>query len=217
MLKKLIKIISILVTTTTVATFSVFAQNVSFSDLPTYHWAYNSINTLVTCGILNGYSDNTFRPEKNVTRAEWAKILFTLSGRSTEGINVHLSLENCGDLNKRHWASIYMVGMSDVLPPTLIEPPAKDEGTYYYPERAATREEVAISLVKLRGLYDKNIDTSILNNYVDQDNIGSEKKKYIAAAVKNGIISGYDDNTLRIQNQVTRAEASELAYNAFKN
>ena len=59
----------ILVLTTSI----VFAK--SFSDLPEGHWAYESINEMMEKGILNGYPDGTFLPSKNVTRAEFAKIL----------------------------------------------------------------------------------------------------------------------------------------------
>ena len=41
-------------------------------------WAYEGIGTLVTVGAINGYEDNTIRPLRNVTKAEAAKILFTI-------------------------------------------------------------------------------------------------------------------------------------------
>lgn len=41
-------------------------------------WAKNSIEKLASLGYINGYSDRTFRPNNNLTRAELAKILINI-------------------------------------------------------------------------------------------------------------------------------------------
>ena len=46
-----------------------------FTDVPNNHWAYKAINELAELGIVNGYQDGTFKPDKAVTRAELATIL----------------------------------------------------------------------------------------------------------------------------------------------
>ncbi|WP_162920122.1 S-layer homology domain-containing protein [Paenisporosarcina cavernae] len=46
-----------------------------FSDVPTNHWAYASIDKLTKQNILNGYTNGTFLPSKPVTRAEAALII----------------------------------------------------------------------------------------------------------------------------------------------
>ena len=45
-----------------------------FSDIRS-HWAKDEINTLVRRNIIYGYSDNTFKPEKNITRSEFLTLL----------------------------------------------------------------------------------------------------------------------------------------------
>ncbi len=47
----------------------------SFSDVDTDHWAYHEIAALSDLGIINGYTDGTFKPWKNITRGEGAAIL----------------------------------------------------------------------------------------------------------------------------------------------
>lgn len=47
----------------------------TFSDVPQDHWAYDQITTLATNNVITGYGDGTFRPEQNVTRAEFAALL----------------------------------------------------------------------------------------------------------------------------------------------
>ncbi len=46
-----------------------------YSDLPTSHWSYPSVKRLVDKGIISGYSDNTFRPDNTITRAEYTKLI----------------------------------------------------------------------------------------------------------------------------------------------
>lgn len=56
---------------------SVFAivPTPDFTDVPSSHSNYNAIKELKTKGILGGYSDNTFKPENKINRAELTKIV----------------------------------------------------------------------------------------------------------------------------------------------
>jgi predicted porin/prefoldin subunit 5 len=49
-----------------------FAQ---MRDVPPGHWAYQSIEQLVQMGIIEGYPDGTFRPNRTMTRAEFAQAI----------------------------------------------------------------------------------------------------------------------------------------------
>lgn len=49
-----------------------FAQ---MRDVPPGHWAYQSIEQLVQLGIIEGYPDGTFRPNRTMTRAEFAQVI----------------------------------------------------------------------------------------------------------------------------------------------
>lgn len=40
-----------------------------FSDIRSDYWNYDAINKLAKAGVMNGYPDGTFRPEKSITRA----------------------------------------------------------------------------------------------------------------------------------------------------
>lgn len=55
-------------------TASVYAAN-PFSDVPSGHWAYDSIAKLVNAGVIDGYGDTTFGGEKLMTRYEMAQIV----------------------------------------------------------------------------------------------------------------------------------------------
>lgn len=46
-----------------------------FKDLPDYHQNYKAVLELYYRGVVGGYSDNTFKPDNKVNRAEFAKML----------------------------------------------------------------------------------------------------------------------------------------------
>ncbi|ADC49278.1 Cell wall-associated hydrolase containing three SLH domains [Alkalihalophilus pseudofirmus OF4] len=48
----------------------------SFPDVDSSNWAYNEISALKANGIVHGFADGTYRPNSNLTRAEFASILF---------------------------------------------------------------------------------------------------------------------------------------------
>lgn len=65
-------------------TQTVFAN---FTDVPTNHKNFEAINFLQQEGILKGYNDGSFKPEKKVTRAEFLKIIIEGSGLETDQSN----------------------------------------------------------------------------------------------------------------------------------
>ena len=46
-----------------------------FSDVNEADWYYDAVVSLAEKGILNGYEDGTFRPNEQITRAEFAAML----------------------------------------------------------------------------------------------------------------------------------------------
>ncbi|SDF96462.1 S-layer homology domain-containing protein [Selenomonas sp. WCT3] len=59
---------------TTMSTTAFAAQN-PFKDLPEGHWAYDAVTMLAEDGVLEGYSDGTFRGTKTMNRYEMAQIV----------------------------------------------------------------------------------------------------------------------------------------------
>lgn len=64
-----------------------FAQ---MRDVPPGHWAYQAIEQLVRDGIIEGYPDGTFRPNRTLTRAEFAQAI----ARAYNNINERLQAIN---------------------------------------------------------------------------------------------------------------------------
>ena len=70
------KIISALTTTLIVgAASTTFAAANPFSDVPAGHWAYDAVTQLAADGIIEGYGDNTYLGNRNITRYEMAQMI----------------------------------------------------------------------------------------------------------------------------------------------
>ncbi len=75
----------------------------SFTDLKTENTYYSSIRALVDAGILKGYSDNTIRPSRLLTRAEYVTMINRLIERDSS-YDVDNQANLYPDLSKSHWA-----------------------------------------------------------------------------------------------------------------
>ncbi len=174
----------------------------TFWDVSKDHWAFSYIGELVDKGVLAGYEDGSFRPENTVTRAEWAKIMVLAAGLPVTDNNVYFR-----DMSG-HWANMYVNAAKDYL--------AAYTDNTYRPDQAAVREDVTVSMVKLKGYDIGNVDYSYLNSFSDTNSISNSLKAYVAVAVEKGLIDGFEDGTFRGQNTLTRAEAAALLWRAFQ-
>lgn len=77
----------------------------SFEDVKG-HWAENSISALKEIGIINGYENNTFRPDDNITRAEIVAIVnraFNLKADDTAKKEIDNNVMQFNDVRPEHW------------------------------------------------------------------------------------------------------------------
>ena len=202
-MKKIIATIVCLVMSLQMIT-GVFAKEYPqrFYDVPKDHWAFEYIAELVDRGVIAGYEDGSFKPNKTVSRAEFAKIMVGAAGIVTADNSLYFT-----DM-QGHWAIPYVNAAREYLT-------AYADNTYR-PNQAAVREDVTMAMVKLKGYDISDVDFSYLSGFTDTDSISNNVKTYVAVAVEKGLISGFEDNTFRGQGTLTRAEAATLLWKAFQ-
>jgi len=173
-----------------------------FWDVDKSHWAFTAIAELSDRGAINGYSDGSFKPDRTVTRAEWAKIMVQAAGIQANDNSVRFT-----DM-QGHWSIPYVNAASNYLT-------AFNDGSYR-PNQAATREDVTVAMVKLKGYDLSEVDYSVLSAFKDVASISNSIKVYVAIAVEKGLINGFNDGTFRGQATLTRAQAATLLWRAFQ-
>lgn len=157
------------------------------------HWAKNEILDFESKGYINGYEDSTFRPENHITRAEFVKVLNKVFKFNTVGS------ENFKDVDESAW---YYKDICIGAKAGYIN--GYEDGTFR-PENPITREEAAKIIAKVMNLKgDGYID------FNDSEEISNWAKEYVDALSDNKIINGYEDNTFRPNQNITRAETVSI-------
>ena len=59
-----------------------------FEDVPESHWAHKYIKNMYLNGVMNGTGETTFEPDKPLTRAEAAAILYRILKATDERFEV---------------------------------------------------------------------------------------------------------------------------------
>ena len=78
----------------------------AFSDISA-HWAKGYISAAADKGIVNGYGDDTFRPDHHITRAEFAKIIAKMLGSAAQNTKADFT-DVVG-----HWAEPYIALLAE--------------------------------------------------------------------------------------------------------
>ncbi|MBO4898629.1 MAG: S-layer homology domain-containing protein [Clostridia bacterium] len=144
-----------------------------------------------------GYEDGTFRPEKDMTRAEAAAIFARLiSEKKGETIS---GSSKFSDVKAKDWFS------KDVAYLEKYNIIKGYEDKTFRPEKAVTRAEFVTMAVRYYGLFNEVKKTGQTVKYTD---LNSSYWAYddIAYAKNIGWLNGYADGTFKGDNNITRAE-----------
>lgn len=103
-MKNLNKVLAMLVVFMMVVSTVAFAAFTDVAETSSYATA---IDVDVDLGIIKGYDDNTFRPEGEITRAEFAAIVVRLLGQEAQAAGAAASTQ-FADVPADHWAAGYI-------------------------------------------------------------------------------------------------------------
>jgi uncharacterized repeat protein (TIGR01451 family) len=110
----------------------------TFSDVPADAWYYKEVELCYGVGIINGYSDGTFRPDEPITRAEFAMIAALAAELPSSDKQMFK------DVTKDHWA--YLLINSAAQAGWVKGYP---DGTYR-PESTISRAEAVTLINRMR-------------------------------------------------------------------
>ena len=157
------------------------------------HWAEREIKSWTTRELAGGYPDGTFRPDHDLTRAEFVVLVNRVFGYTqTSDLNFTDVLAEAwyaSDIAKAK-ANGYISGYPD--------------GTFQ-PNQPIIRQEVATILMKVLSL--KEIAPDALPQFTDQNEIPLGNLSAIGAISESGYMGGYPDGTFQPTKVLTRAEA----------
>jgi hypothetical protein len=172
------------------------SQTADFKDTAE-HWAREAINKLVKEGIISGYPDGTFRPNAEITRAEFVTLICRMLG--LEPIN---SPSKFKDVDSNAWYAGYINAIREA---GMIG--GYEDGTFK-PNQKITREEGFVILYRMAKA---QLSASGSNpNFTDDESIAAWAREAVEALVSAGVVSGYEDGTIKPKNNITRAETVKI-------
>lgn len=176
-----------------------------FTDVSDSHWAIESIKALKTMNIIDGYDDGSFKPDKEVTREEFVKLIAAACDISTDGAECDFSDVSAGD-----WFYPYVAAVNAAEIVTGI-----DENTFGTGQNIKRQDAAVIldrMLIKFGVLSEYESQTSIFN---DSDAISDYALQSVGRLTDTGIINGIDGSFEPMQ-PVSRAQASKMIYSCMK-
>ena len=161
-----------------------------FSDLPENEAA--SVEVLRLLGVLDGYSDGTFRPGAALTRAQFCKMVICAAGGENE-LELYRTVTIYPDVKTSHWAAPY-INMA-AKGKKIIS--GFSDGRFY-PDRVVTLAQATTVLLRLLGYQDETIGAVWPNGY-------------LAIASRAGLLDGLESGNGNAP--LTRGQAARLFIN----
>lgn len=180
-----------------VSMLTVLTNDMVFTDLYTSKWYFPSVENALQWGLFSGDGNNTFRPDSDITRAEFVLVLANLAGVD---LTAYENVEAFTDVDPTAWyakavawskASGYINGFAD--------------GTFK-PNDKITREQMCQIIATYGGLT-RTADSAAFD---DDASISSWAKNAVYACRDNNIISGVGDNRFAPASEATRAQAAAV-------
>lgn len=169
----------------------------TFKDLPNNYWAIKPIEYLATLGIMGGYPDETFRPDRQLTRGELAVILVKAKGFAVKGT----SKTSFGDIRQRSWMAPYI----EVAVQRGYMKGYPDET--FRPNGRVSRAETAVIFARFAGLYIKPKIGSRVFPDMKKNHWASPA---LAATKSAGFFEYLSGKNFEPKAYLTRAEAAEI-------
>lgn len=181
------KILFILLCILTISNKALATNKIILNDIEG-HWANEEINILINEGVINGYTDNTFRPNNYITISEFLKIVIEMADYKLETVG-----------NK--WPDWYIQ--------TAIKNNLIVDNEFIDYNKNITRIEAVKIIANYINLEEVQKSKNIFSD------LERENKDVVLKLVKLNVINGYSDNTFRSDTFITRAESCKIIINAY--
>lgn len=169
-----------------------------YTDVPSDAWYYASVKYVSSNGIMNGYADGTFGPQRKLSRAHLAQLLYNLEGRPDTAHARYTDIESGAWYETAiSWATEagILTGYADgsVRPNALI-----------------TRQQLAAMLYRYAQYKGRDLTHQAdLSSYRDADQIAPYALEAMQWANAAGILNGSGD-TLLPGSTATRAQTAAM-------
>ncbi len=174
-----------------------------FNDSEDVIWAKDSILLLKALGIVSGDNGNMFYPQRNVTRAEFLKMLVMTFDEPDTTLKCTFD-----DVSESDWFHDYIALAQEYLL-------AQGSENKFSPNSYITRQDAAVLIWRFTQFYKKNLGGEKTIAFSDSGDVADYAKEAIENLVKSGIMSGMDDGQFMPLGTCNRAMAAQMIANVI--
>ena len=175
----------------------------TYIDVEPDYWYYEPISKATDYGILNGLDHGIFAPNGQTTRAMAAKVLFEISGAEKPEFSQKFT-----DVFSNEWfaPAVLWAAENGVVK-------GHEDGSFH-PNEPITRQDMVVLLYRYLGA--PEVEEDALAAFSDGDTVLPYAVDAMNWAIANGIVRGYDDDTVMPFNQMTRAEMAAVVVRYYE-
>ena len=176
------------------------APDLPFSDVTESDWFYDAVTYAYENGLMDGVGAGLFAPNSETTRAQLVTILYRLAGQPAPSGDSGFSDVETGTwyTDAVAWAAQNGIvnGVSD---------------TQFAPGDDITREQLAVILYRYATYQGYDVSQRAdLSGFVDAGTISTYAQEALSWANAQGLVLGFEDDSLRPQGTATRAQIAAV-------
>jgi len=172
-----------------------------FTDLDKAEWAKEAVNYLYENKIVNGTGENTFSPDKNITREQFAVILVNAAGYELSEEGAGFADVVSGAYYEKHVLAAKALGIVNGI-----------SESEFGVGRTISRQDLCVMIY--RAWFDGKTGGEM--TFADKDNISDYAKTAVGYLSSKGVINGFEDGTFKPEQACTRAQSAKIIYEAIK-
>ena len=177
----------------------------TFYDVPSTAWYAEEVAKAAANGYVKGMGENLFFPEAEMTRAQFAQVLYNMAGEPEwNADNIGAYPTQFSDVDGLAW---YAKAVSWATEAGIVN---GTSATTFDPEGKVSREQIATMLYRYAG-NGAQADAAVLDAFVDGAQVSDWAKNAMAWAVEEGHMNGKGNNDLDPQGTALRCEIAALS------
>jgi len=182
----------------------------AFKDVPSSYWAFEPISLDSVLGLIEGYPNSIFKPEKGITRAELTSLLLRSANVNQMRINEARLQKRFKDIKEDIWYAPYVnIGAEDGLVLGYSDQTFK-------PNKILSRAEAITIMARfaklpIEGTLSEKSSIEVVSTFKDLK-LNFWANKYIHPAHKAGLLKYLEGKDFNHKKTFTRAEAAEVFF-----
>lgn len=191
--------------TTHFSKYAVAYVHKSFRDLADYSWAKNAIEVMASKGVIQGTSNDIFKPGEDITRADFVQLLVRTLGLTAKTDDQFADISS-----DAYYAEALAIARKLGIATGV-------GGNQFSPDSMIIRQDIMVLIERALKEAKKEIAAGSednLSGFADRSEVASYAKQSVSSLIRNGIING-DGSGINPLGNATRAETAVLMYRIY--